>query len=77
MLTFNFQVLRTIENQAAAYNELMKRGAKLKANPNAPQFLEKEIAKLEETWKDTVEKAKVRMQLLQGRYKKLLFLLIS
>lgn len=63
------KVLRTIENQAAAYNELMKRGNKLKSNPNAPQFLEKEIAKLEETWKDTIEKAKVRMQLLQGTFK--------
>ena len=50
----------------------MKRGNKLKSNPNAPQFLEKEIAKLEETWKDTIEKAKVRMQLLQGQLYKIL-----
>ncbi|XP_066974503.1 muscle-specific protein 300 kDa-like isoform X1 [Macrobrachium rosenbergii] len=63
------KVLRTIENQAPIYNELMKRGAKLKANPNAPSFLEREIAKLEETWKDTNEKAQLRIDLLNSTYK--------
>lgn len=63
------KVLRTIENQAPIYNELMKRGAKLKSNPNAPSFLEREIAKLEETWKDTNEKAQLRIELLNGTYK--------
>ncbi|XP_042891575.1 uncharacterized protein LOC122266063 [Penaeus japonicus] len=63
------KVLRTIENQAPIYNELMKRGAKLKANPNAPSFLEREIAKLEETWKDTNEKAQLRIELLNSTFK--------
>ncbi|XP_068218140.1 muscle-specific protein 300 kDa-like [Palaemon carinicauda] len=63
------KVLRTIENQAPIYNELMKRGAKLKANPNAPSFLEREIAKLEETWKDTNEKAQQRIDLLNSTFK--------
>lgn len=63
------KVLRTIENQAPIYQELMRRGAKLKSNPNAPSFLEREIAKLEETWKDTNEKAQERIELLNGTYK--------
>jgi len=63
------KVLRTIENQSVIYNELMKRGAKLKANPSAPPFLEKEIAKLEEEWKQVNEKSKVRLDLLQGAFK--------
>jgi len=63
------KVLRTIENQHAIYTELMTRGAKLKANPNAPSFLEREIAKLEETWKDTNEKAHVRIELLNCTFK--------
>lgn len=63
------KVLRSIENQHVIYNELMKRGAKLKANPNAPPFLEKEIAKLEEEWKQVNEKSKVRLNILQGAFK--------
>jgi len=63
------KVLRTIENQAVIYNELMKRGAKLKANPNAPSFLEREIGKLEAEWKDVNEKAHVRLELLQSAFK--------
>jgi len=63
------KVLRTIENQAIIYNELMKRGAKLKANPSAPTFLEKEISKLEEEWKKVNVKAKERLDLLQGSFK--------
>ncbi|XP_076044502.1 muscle-specific protein 300 kDa-like [Oratosquilla oratoria] len=63
------KVLRTIENQAAIYNELKKRGAKLQANPNAPSFLEKEIIRLEETWKDTNLKARDRLDLLNNAYK--------
>lgn len=63
------KVLRTIENQAPIYNELMKRGAKLRANPNAPSFLEKEIDKLAETWKDTNEKAHIRIELLNCTFK--------
>lgn len=46
----------------------MKRGAKLKSNPNAPSFLEKEIVRLETEWKDTNEKAKIRLDMLQGEY---------
>jgi len=63
------KVLRTIENQAVIYNELMKRGAKLKANPNAPSFLEREIGKLEAEWKNVNEKAHIRLDLLQGAFK--------
>ncbi|XP_042224638.1 dystonin-like isoform X2 [Homarus americanus] len=63
------KVLRTIENQSPIYNELMKRGQKLKANPNAPSFLEREIKKLEETWKDTNEKAQIRISLLNDAFK--------
>ncbi|KAK8749161.1 hypothetical protein OTU49_015707, partial [Cherax quadricarinatus] len=63
------KVLRTIENQAPIYNELMRRGLKLKANPNAPSFLEREIKKLEETWKDTNEKAQERINLLNDAFK--------
>jgi len=63
------KVLRTIENQAVIYNELMKRGAKLKANPSAPPFLEKEIGKLEAEWQLVNEKAKERLALLQGAFK--------
>jgi len=59
------KVLRTIENQHVIYDELMKRGAKLKSNPNAPSFLEKEIGKLETDWKETNEKAKGRLTMLQ------------
>lgn len=58
------QVLRTIENQAPIYNELKRRGQKLMANPNAPSFLEREIKKLDETWKDTNQKAQERISLL-------------
>ncbi|KAG7167418.1 putative Spectrin repeat-containing protein 1 [Homarus americanus] len=46
-----------------------KRGQKLKANPNAPSFLEREIKKLEETWKDTNEKAQIRISLLNDAFK--------
>ncbi|XP_050728226.1 muscle-specific protein 300 kDa-like [Eriocheir sinensis] len=63
------KVLRTIENQAPIYNELMRRGQKLKSNPNAPSFLEREIKKLEETWKDTNEKAQLRIALLNSTFK--------
>merc|ERR1712212_918484 len=63
------KVLRTIENQAVIYNELMKRGAKLRANPNAPSFLEREIGKLETEWKEVNEKAHVRLELLQSAFK--------
>jgi len=63
------KVLRTIENQAVIYNELMRRGAKLKANPSAPNFLEKEITKLEEEWKKVNARAKERLDLLQGAFK--------
>ncbi|KAF2369154.1 Spectrin repeat [Trinorchestia longiramus] len=63
------KVLRTIENQAPIYNELMKRGAKLKSNPNAPSFLEKEINRLETEWKTTNEKAKIRLDMLNNIYK--------
>jgi len=63
------KVLRTIENQAVIYNELMRRGAKLKANPNAPSFLEKEITKLEEEWKKVNARAKERLDLLHGANK--------
>jgi len=59
------KVLRTIENQHVIYDELMKRGAKLKSNPNAPSFLEKEIGKLEAEWMETNEKAKGRLTMLQ------------
>merc|ERR1719259_604904 len=55
------KVLRTIENQHVIYDELLKRGLKLKANPNAPSFLEKEIGKLEAEWKETNEKARGRL----------------
>ena len=44
----------------------MKRGAKLMSNPNAPSFLEKEINKMETEWKETSEKAKIRLDMLQG-----------
>ncbi|KAK4326129.1 hypothetical protein Pmani_003317 [Petrolisthes manimaculis] len=63
------KVLRTIENQAPIYNELVRRGQKLKSNPNAPSFLEREIKKLEETWKDTAEKAQERIALLNSTFK--------
>jgi len=63
------KVIRTIENQAVIYNELMRRGAKLKANPNAPNFLEKEITKLEEEWKKVNARSKERLDLLQGSFK--------
>lgn len=63
------KVLRTIENQASTYNELKKRGAKLRANPNAPSFLEKEISRLEAEWIETNEKAKLRLELLNAAYK--------
>ncbi|XP_069172218.1 muscle-specific protein 300 kDa-like [Procambarus clarkii] len=63
------KVLRTIENQASIYNELMRRGLKLKANPNAPSFLEREIKKLEETWIDTNEKAQIRIAMLNNAFK--------
>jgi len=63
------KVLRTIENQAPIYNELVRRGQKLKSNPNAPSFLEREIKKLEETWKDTNEKAQERITLLNSTFK--------
>jgi len=63
------KVLRTIENQAVIYNELMRRGAKLKANPNAPSFLEKEITKLEEEWKKVNARAKERLDLLHNANK--------
>jgi len=63
------KVLRTIENQAVIYNELMRRGAKLKANPSAPNFLEKEISKLEEEWKKVNARAKERLDLLQDANK--------
>lgn len=58
------KVLRTIENQATIYNELMKRGAKLKSNPNAPSFLEKEIVRLTTEWQETNVKAKERLDML-------------
>jgi len=60
-------VLRTIENQATIYNELMRRGEKLKSNPNAPSFLEKEISRLDAEWTETSAKAKERLDSLQGR----------
>jgi len=63
------KVLRSIENQAVIYNELMRRGAKLKANPSAPSFLEKEIAKMEAEWLNVNQKAKERLTLLQGANK--------
>jgi len=63
------KVLRTVENQAVIYNELMRRGAKLQANPSAPSFLAKEIAKLEAEWKNVNEKAHQRLELLQGAFK--------
>merc|ERR1711874_190416 len=51
------------------FQELMKRGQKLRANPNAPEFLEKEMKRLEETWKDTNEKARARLDMLHGVHK--------
>jgi len=63
------KVLRTIENQHVIYDELLKRGLKLKANPNAPSFLEKEIGKLEAEWKETNEKARGRLTMLQETHK--------
>lgn len=63
----NLKVLRTIENQAPIYHELMRRGEKLRSSPNAPQFLEKEMKRLEEMWIDTSEKAKIRLDLLQSK----------
>lgn len=63
------KVLRTIENQAPIYHELMRRGEKLRSSPNAPQFLEKEMKRLEEMWIDTSEKAKIRLDLLQNSFK--------
>uniref|UniRef100_A0A2P2HZN4 Chromosome partition protein Smc-like n=1 Tax=Hirondellea gigas TaxID=1518452 RepID=A0A2P2HZN4_9CRUS len=63
------KVLRTIENQATIYNDLMKRGNKLKNNPNAPSFLGKEIEKMETMWKDTNEKARLRVDMLQNSNK--------
>ncbi|XP_018019630.1 muscle-specific protein 300 kDa isoform X2 [Hyalella azteca] len=63
------KVLRTIENQASIYNELIKRGAKLRSNPNAPSFLEKEIDRLETEWKETNEKAKIRLEMLNNVHK--------
>ncbi|XP_071525118.1 muscle-specific protein 300 kDa-like [Panulirus ornatus] len=63
------KVLRTIENQAPIYNELMRRGQKLMSNPNAPSFLEREIKKLEEAWKETNEKAQERINMLNNAFK--------
>jgi len=63
------KVLRTIENQHVIYDELMKRGAKLKSNPNAPSFLEKEIAKLTAEWEETNQKGRGRLTLLQDVHK--------
>lgn len=63
------KVLSTIEKQHHTYTDLMKRGLKLKSNPSAPEFLAKEIARLEEMWKTTNEKARERIDLLNATYK--------
>jgi len=63
------KVLRTIENQHHIYTELTKRGLKLKSNPAAPEFLAKEMARLEEMWKTANEKARERIDLLNATYK--------
>jgi len=63
------KVLSTIEKQNHIFQELMKRGLKLRSNPAAPEFLAKEIAKLEEMWKTANEKARERIDLLNATYK--------
>lgn len=63
------KVIRTIENQGPIYNELMRRGERLKSDPNAPEFLEREMKKLEELWKDANEKSKIRLELLNSAFK--------
>lgn len=62
------QVIKTIENQGPIYTELMKRGQKLRSHPSAPAFLEKEMKRLEEAWKETNVKAKERLELLQSKF---------
>jgi len=54
-----------LDTKRNVVNELIEKGKKILENPDKPKFLEGNVARIQEGWEDTKEKAQTRLKLLQ------------
>jgi len=54
-----------LDTKRSTVKDLIEKGKKILENPDKPKFLEGNVAKIQEGWEDTKEKAQARLKLLQ------------
>jgi len=54
-----------LDTKRSVVKDLIEKGKKILENPDKPKFLEGNVAKIQEGWEDTKEKAQARLKLLQ------------